>query len=167
MFSMPRMIRNDSPRRARFVAVFTAVFVTGGLPGCGSSGTGPKRAVQGRVSLAGAPVESGAIEFHLTGNGPKGLAGGAMIVGGRYSIPRSHGLLPGTYRVVILAPGEPVPLPALGDTISPGGGEPVTMPKEFQRYTAVERIPPAYNEQSSVEVQVLADGPNQFDFAVP
>jgi len=43
----------------------------------------------------------------------------------------------------------------------------VATPKEHQRYAATERIPPAYNEESTVEVEVLATGPNQFDFSVP
>lgn len=167
MISMINMICGGSRWRALLVVMLAAVVVAGGLPGCGSKANGPQRAIQGSVTLAGVPIEAGAIEFHLTGNGPKGLAGGAMIVAGRYSIPRAHGLLPGTYRVIIRSPGEQVPMEPPRDTISPEGGEPVAIPKKYQRYTATERIPPAYNEKSTVEVQVLADGPNQFEFAVP
>jgi hypothetical protein len=159
-------ICSGSQRRAKVVAMLAAVAVAGGLPGCGSRTNGPHRAVQGSVTLAGVPIKEGAIEFHMTGNGPKGLAGGAMIIAGRYSIPRAHGLLPGTYRVIIRSPAEAVPMVA-PDMESPEGGKPVARPKEPQRYAATERIPPAYNEESTVEVEVLATGPNQFDFLVP
>ena len=75
-----------------------------------------------------------------------------MITNGKYLIPREQGLPPGSYRVYISAL-EPTPKP----TGAPG---------ENPAPAARQRIPPEYNEESRVIIEVKADQDSKFDFAI-
>jgi hypothetical protein len=116
--------------------------------GCGPQGT--RRAVSGSVTFEGQPLEYGSITF-LTSSGPPGPVGGALIRTGRYDVPASQGLDPGTYRVAI---SSPVPGGTLSAEELAAGASP----------RAKERIPPQFNDDSRLTIEVKTSGPNRFDF---
>ena len=119
--------------------------------GCSGNSDGlPREAVSGTVTLDGQPLPEGLIQF-LPSSPKEVMSGGAVIEGGKFSIARNEGLLPGTYRVEISSstglepppPGEP-PGPAKG--------------------TAKDLIPEQYNRKTTLTAEVRAAGPNTFDF---
>lgn len=117
--------------------------------GCGSEGK--RLALSGSVKFQGKLVERGNITF-LTTSGSPGPVCGAPIQAGRYDIPASQGLEPGTYRVLI---SWSVP----GETLSPEEKAAGSSPR------AKELIPPKYNSPNSpLMVEVKVSGTNQFDF---
>ena len=96
----------------------------------------------GRVTFDGKPVATGAVTFQPRESGP--APQGAQIIGGQFRIRT----LPGRYRVEIVA-GRPEPG---GVEITPG------MPR-LEQY-----IPERYNAASTLEVDVVERGPNDFTF---
>jgi hypothetical protein len=123
-----------------------------GLAGCGAKG--PKRQeVTGTVIFKGQPLDEGIIEFEpLDGQESKS---GATILNGEYKIPRDKGLFPGRYKVTILG----------GDGTSGAGTAEPTAPKPGAT-PGKERIPPQYNNPSTVIKEITSEGPNQFDFTI-
>jgi hypothetical protein len=122
------------------------------LAGCAADDG--RLSVSGEISLQGAPLSHGSIEFLYTGD-RKGAAGGAMIKDGKYVVPKEHGLQPGVYRVVITSPPT-----SETSTEAPGMGKPRTGPPP-------DRIPAAFNTESEVTVEVKPGQPNVFDFKIP
>ena len=108
--------------------------------------------VRGAIRLHGAPLEQGSIQFLPTAD-DQHFATGAMIRDGEYTVPATHGLPPGTYRVLVTSP-EP---PAAGAPILPGS-ENVPVLKD--------RVPAEYNTGSRVTVEVKAGQDNRFDFDI-
>lgn len=125
-----------------------AVWCLGCCGGCGPESK--RRAVGGSVTYEGQPLEYGSITF-LTTSGPPGPVGGALIRAGRYDIPASQGLEPGTYRVAI---SSPVPGGTLSAEERAAGASP----------RAKERIPPQYNDDSRLTAEVKDRGTNRLDF---
>jgi hypothetical protein len=129
--------------------------------GCGRSGN--RAGVHGTVTLAGSPLDQGVIEFYLPSlDGP---AGGAAIVDGRYVVPRSHGLLPGDYRVVIRsmverAPGDGVPS-------RPDVPPPAQVPAATKEPLFRDRIPAEFGDASKLAVSLEAGRDVAFDVAIP
>jgi hypothetical protein len=110
--------------------------------------------VRGRVTLNGAPLESGLIEL-VPVTGSAGLAAGGVIENGSYAITRK-GPLPGNYQVRITAwrkTGQVVEVP----TIGPGAIEGAMMEEKAQY------IPQKYNTNSELVVEIEA-GRNRHDF---
>lgn len=69
---------------------------------CGGCGSGDVGAVRGRVTVDGAPVDSGTIQFKAsTGAGARGF--GAAITAGDFELGPDAELDPGTYSVLIQA----------------------------------------------------------------
>jgi hypothetical protein len=112
------------------------------LAGCGGDGRLP---ITGTVSYKGEPIDHGSIEFIPTAGGK--TASGAIITGGRFTIPADKGLLPGKYTVKISS----VEVPA-------GGGAFGAPSKE-----AKEKIPEKYNKKSTLSKDVK-DGETTFEF---
>jgi hypothetical protein len=117
-------------------------------------GCGPRSdrlEISGEVRLDGAPLDDGTIRF--TSLGPKMMAAGAQVENGEFNIPQEKGLLPATYHVSISAPDAAAP-PIM--TRGPEGrlGAPVQP----------DRIPRAYNLESTLRAEVTADGDNYFQF---
>src|SRR5438270_13864003 len=77
-------------------------------PGCGDNPLG-RKAISGRVTVGGKPLESGSIEFTPLAAG--GLPSGGLIEHGRYAIARENGLPVGKYRVAIVDNPPAPPLP--------------------------------------------------------
>lgn len=132
-------------RRALALAILAA-----GAPGCGGP-PADRFPVAGRVTLDGRPLESGAITFLPSGAGP---AVGAPIAAGAYRLEAAEGPAPGSYRVEI-------------DSVRPTGrtvrdlDNPAISSEETQNI-----IPPAFNRQSRVVVEVKPNDENAFDFDV-
>ena len=121
---------------------------------CGCADNNPlgRKAVSGGVTLAGAPLATGTIQFTpLNGSG---VRSGAKVEAGRYVISQANGLPVGTYRVQIFSADEDAPpeMPTL-----PGPGIPVSK----------ERIPAEFNLKSKLSIEVTDEGPNSFQFTVP
>jgi hypothetical protein len=127
------------------------LLLVGCLGLCAGCGSGSRRLpLHGSVTYQGQPLEHGSITF-LTTSGPPGPVCGALIRAGRYDVPAAQGLEPGTYRVAI---SSAVP----GGTLTPEEVAAGASPR------AKEVLPPAYNAESTLTVEVQARGPNQFDF---
>ncbi len=135
----------------RNVCLLALLVIT--LVGCGGGRTSPRRAVQGDVTLGGAPLDRGTITFYPS-TGTAGAAGGALIENGQYQIPADKGLEPGKYRVQL---SSPTPSTATAEDYAAGN-----MP-----LTSNDRIPPEFNERSQQVIEVTPNGDNRFDFAVP
>jgi len=123
--------------------------------GCGGNSDG-RQALSGSVLLHGEPLDHGAVKFQPT-TPDQQYATGAMIQLGKFDIPREFGLTPGVYKVIItsqeLDKNEPAPV-AKG----PGG----TLPPAMR-----ERVPAAYNSQSTLTIEVKAMREvNRFDFDI-
>ena len=121
--------------------------------GCGPANPLGRKAVSGKITLNGAPLESGNISFFPKSD--KGVSGGAVIVDGAYSIETEKGLPEGEYlvRIFAAAPDTRAPDPNLppGPRTSPPG---------------IDLIPPEYNTKSDQVVRVTAEGPNEFSFDI-
>ena len=113
-----------------------------------------RQAIEGSVMLDGAPLDQGTIEFAPRNKG--GVASGALIDNGTYSIEVAKGLPPGKYIVRIYSARK-----------RQAGQDPPAPPGPDSIVVGVERIPPEYNVKSDRVVEVVADGANSFDFEVP
>jgi hypothetical protein len=109
------------------------------------------------VTLNGSGLDHGIVEFNP--QQPGGVASGALIQEGRYTINVSQGLPPGKYLVRLFSPSRSEEPPADGP---PGPPSPGRQPGEPVK----ERIPPRYNVQSELVVEVVGRGANAFDFDV-
>jgi hypothetical protein len=119
--------------------------------GCGGSGT---VAVRGAVTLDGAPLQNGEIEFSPS-SGTSGPTAGAVIENGQYEVPAvEQGLRAGgVYDVRITS------LQGRGnfakDPNAPGG----------KREALENVIPPRYNETTELQITVSAEsGESVHDF---
>ena len=120
--------------------------------GCGASDPLHRQAVSGQVTLNGAPLDSGVVEFSPQGQGTQ--TGGAVVQAGRYAIGRSQGLPPGKYLVRLYA------------ATTSAQAAPSGPPGPSQGPPAQERIPASWNSQSNHVVEVVKKGKNTFDFTV-
>ena len=120
------------------------------MTGCSDKNPLNRQAVAGTVKLGGTALDTGTIEFHPTGS--TGTMSGAVITGGSYQIAEDRGLPPGEYLVRISA--------------ADGDAELEEMPGESSKLSA-EKIPPDFNVDSQVKVQVEAGKANAFDFDIP
>lgn len=134
---------------------FLAGLVLLGLVGCGGRGGDslPRQPVEGVVTLDGAPVEKGTIQFMPTPGTAHATLASAMIKDGKYSIPKDRGPVPGGYRVIISAPDPKAPAVIDED---PGGEAPPPLP---------DLIPSQYNASSTLNAEIKA-GPNVHDFTL-
>jgi hypothetical protein len=137
-------------RRVVFSAIVLMFAAT--LAGCGPENPLGRKALSGNVTLDGAPLEQGNIEFHPLSEG--GTQSGGVITSGTYSIPAHQGATPGKYRVSII---DFVPTPPLPEGHMPGDPLPPSPPP---------KVPAAWNSQSKKEIEVTKDGPFTFDFAI-
>lgn len=130
-------------RKLRFFWIVAAIVL---MAGCGR-GDG-RRGLSGVVRLDGVAVDQGSISFAPV-EGPVLTTAGAMIQGGRYTVPNGHGLMPGRYRVRVFWPQPQSDANPLEGRIGP---------------PPLERIPERYNAKSELTVEVQANTSNQFDF---
>jgi hypothetical protein len=123
------------------------------LGGCGGDPLG-RYAISGSVSVDGTPLAKGNISFQPTENQP--TSSGAVVVGGRFSIPRDSGLVVGKYRVVVNAA-----VPGTEGKAVPADAQPGDPPPPAQ-----ELIPPEWNVASQHTIEVKREGPFDFPFEI-
>jgi hypothetical protein len=119
--------------------------------GCGPENPQGRRAVSGKVTLDGAPLELGNIVFDPLDGGTQS---GGQISGGSYAVPTAQGVAPGKYRVSIT---DFVPSPAQAEGRLPGDPLPPS-PKP--------KVPPDWNTKSKQTIEVKKEGPFKFDFEI-
>ena len=118
--------------------------------GCGKDS--PRRAIDGTVSLDGAPLAKGYISFRPEFGSP-GPTAGAEIVDGKYSISTEGGTFAGKFRVEITASrpsGRKVPDRFTGQLV-----------EDYTQY-----LPARYNSESELTAEVKEEGDNLFDFTL-
>ncbi|MGN6134974.1 MAG: hypothetical protein ACTHOU_10760 [Aureliella sp.] len=128
------------------------------LVATGCSEANPRKEISGKVTLKSAPLDEGVVRFMpLPGGSDKYPATqeSGMIAQGDYKIPAEMGLTPGKYKVIITA----------GDSSAPA--DPDQPPGPGGNYVMKDRIPPEFNVNSKIEVEVTEEGPNQFNFDIP
>ncbi len=132
-------------------ALLCVLFVALGL-GCSRDPLG-RHALSGTVSVDGLPLAKGNISFQPT-EGQR-TSGGAMVLGGKFSVPRESGLVLGKYRVSINASA-----PGTGGTPDENSlpGDPAPPPKEL--------IPKEWNMASEHFIEVKNSGPFKFPFEI-
>lgn len=123
--------------------------------GCDQQIPPRREPLSGKVTLKGAPLESGSIQFMPPQEGGQ-FGSGAVISNGRYFIPEEQGLPAGQYKVVISA-GVPRQTAAEAEGKIPGESGPL----------AEERIPPEFNVNSDVIVEISANRQNIYNFDIP
>jgi hypothetical protein len=123
------------------------------VSGCGGDSLG-RQPIAGSVSLDGAPLEQGTINFQPVDSTVPTTTGGP-IAAGKFAFERQKGLAAGKYRVIVNA-GKP----GTGGTVVEGAmpGDTVA-PK-------VELIPPDWNTNSTQTVDVQSSGKNEFSFDI-
>ncbi len=121
--------------------------------GCGDDNALDRLAVEGRVTLDGVPLPSGAVRFEPIDGKATAVGTGAVIVDGDYHIERQQGLCPGKYRVSVTSAQSD------GATASAP-----SMDNDNAGNLPEERIPPRYNTQSELQIEVQREGPRRFDF---
>ena len=139
-------------RQFRVWALVLGLALAGHAAGCGGDNPLGRKAVYGKVTLNGAPLASGAVEFHPLEQ--SGVQSGGIITGGSYSIAAKDGLTAGKYRVAIL---DNVPTPPLPAGYMPGDDLPPSPPPQ---------VPPEWNSESQHTIELSADGPFEFNFDI-
>lgn len=150
-------------RAGRCRALATAVVVWAAAVALGCGKADPRVGVSGSVTLGGAPLDQGIIEFH--GAATEGPAGGAAIVAGSYEVPKTHGLLPGSYRVVVVSSGEQISGPGIADPFATD--PPVGKPAATGVIRFRDRIPPEFGTASTLQTTLAPGQANTFDIAIP
>ena len=126
------------------LAILALIFISG----CGSDKQ--RFPIEGEITFNGQAVKDGSIQFHPLVPS-EGFLEGAMIQAGRYKIPAEKGLLAGKYQVLISSPDYKGKRPDANE--APGAV-----------YQARELLPEIYNTKSTLTVEVLPKGKNNFDF---
>jgi hypothetical protein len=139
--------------KGRLWCVLVAVGVSVCFSGCGPDNPLGRKSVSGTVTLDGAPVQQGSINFQPQQAG--GVSSGAMILDGKYSIAATEGLPDGKYLVQIYGI-DPSTIGQLPEGGMPGDDLP----------EAKEIIPAEWNVKSDKMVEVSGKGPFQFDFPI-
>ena len=144
----------------------TGAAMAAALAGCGDSDDLPRQPVSGRVTFDGQPLTKAWIQFRPAGNA--GItASGAMIENGGYAIPRSDGLIPGNYQVIITKAEEP--------DSSAGKPEAPAAPKASKKTLKLQKgfspfgfakqlIPAQYNVKTQLTAKVEEGQTKDFDF---
>ncbi len=123
------------------------------LSGCGAGSNG-RFPVSGQVTLSGNPLKSGTIEFEATDGAHRS---GAVVTGGKYSIPAPQGLRPATYTVKVSAIES-----QQGDSAAPPGPESMGADQANK-----ELIPAEFNRNSTLKYEAGSGKPVTFDVKIP
>jgi hypothetical protein len=138
------------------------------MAGCGESDDLPRQPVSGHVTFNGEPLAKAWIQFRPEGTG--GItASGAMIQDGSYAVPRSEGLVPGNYRVLITKSEEPSAsaIPPEAAEVPNGTSKTTKLKKGMSPFRfAKELIPAQYNMRTELKAKVEDGDTNAFDFTL-
>jgi hypothetical protein len=140
---------NGRPAAAPLLLISTVVII-----GCSADASAPRDplprvAVSGAVTLDGAPLPEGMIQFNPA-PGTEGPPAAGEIRDGKFSIEKPQGPVPGQYKVTISSH----PPARISEGQAPGGA-----PRR-----APETVPARYNTESTLESDVPADGSSTLDF---
>ncbi|MCR9291444.1 MAG: hypothetical protein NXI32_01915 [bacterium] len=113
--------------------------------GCSSESYQP---ISGSVSFEGQALEKGVITLYPRG---EGTTVGGEIIDGSFSLPREKGPTPGKYRVEIIA-------------FRPTGKSEFDIDLNQEVPIEEQFLPQKFNRNSTLEIEVAADGDNAFDF---
>jgi hypothetical protein len=116
------------------------------LIGCSGDPLG-RQSVSGTVRLDGQPLDHGSIRFEPQ-NAAVRVAGGAVIIDGAFSLAKEQGLPPGRYAVSISSPDI----------------DPDFRPRADEKMEVPDLVPPRYNSQSELAVEVKQGASNHFEF---
>jgi hypothetical protein len=144
------------------VRIFILIVCLLAVVGCGKSDPYGREPLTGTITFGGLPLDEGSIQFWSTEPGAAWRSG-AMIVDGKYQVPREQGLPPGTYRVVISSPGPD----ESGPRLTPEQLFRFSRDKRLSSGLAQERLPTEYNSASHLEIEVRPGAENHFDFIIP
>jgi len=142
----------------RKVSVAAVVFLgclLGTVPGCGGSN---RAAVKGKVTIDGAPLPNGLIEF-MPQDKQSGQPGGSVIENGQYAISAEKGLLAGDYQVQIRAdrPTGKKVWDGMGDERLPASKK--NMVDVMESY-----VPARYNDRTELRAKIEPGKVNVCDF---
>jgi len=128
------------------------------LAWCGCGEASNRGAVRGKVTVNGAPLESGDISFVSTGAAAV-PSSGAAILKGEYEISQEQGPVAGQYQVQIRA------FRGTGRKMWDGMG-PENAPASQKNYVEdmEQFIPAKYNETSELKADVVAGQVNELNF---
>ncbi len=124
------------------------------LAGCGDAGL-PRAGITGRVTIGGAPLKAGRILF-LPQSPIEGPAVSARIIEGAYKLLDTEGPMVGSNRVEVEAD---LPLEFAIDDEAAFAKTKGRLPRQ--------PVPPKFNRQSQLVVQVQGQGDNLFDVNIP
>jgi hypothetical protein len=113
-----------------------------------------RQEVSGTVTLGGKPLPDGIIMF-IPVSAEQGTQVSVAISNGAYRVPRDKGLVPGKYKVAISSV----------DGKTPESGD--APPGPSGNFASKNRIPPEYNQDSKIEVEVKKGQPNTFNYEIP
>jgi hypothetical protein len=130
------------------------LFLLAMATGCGGDNLG-RVSVEGSVSVDGAPLADGSLSL-IPAAGTTGPSAGATIENGAYFIDADKGPVPGTYRVEIKAMRKTGR--KIVDEHQP---PPNNLLDEMEQF-----IPPQYNANSTLSVEVKAGKNRDVDFAL-
>lgn len=133
------------------IALVAGVSMVAAVCGCGSGSPQGRKAVSGKVTLDGVPIQQGSIQFQPTEKG--GMVAGAMITDGAYKIPADKGPAAGKYKVVISAPEGGST--GLGPDGMPGAAPPKP-PKDL--------VPANFNSQTTLTETVGDKSSYEFNY---
>jgi len=123
--------------------------------GCGAAGDGlPRQPIWGTVTLDGQPLAKGVITFTPTAGQP--TQSGGIITGGKFSVPRGQGPVPGKYSVSISSASAEAQLPP--EEVKTG------MPGYVSPNRTRDPIPSKYNANTTLTAEVKEGGDNSFQF---
>jgi hypothetical protein len=130
----------------------------------------PRQPVSGRVTLDGKPLEQGTITFSPATELP--TPGMVSISGGSYSIPRTQGLVAGTYKVSIQAADTTEPVEKFGDLPGIAGRRQAEAADKKKRAEVLgkkgaspsQAVPAKYNTATTLTATVKDGETNAFDF---
>lgn len=115
----------------------------------GAGGDDPSRvSLTGLVNLDGQPLDRGSIYFRMTSPSGDLITGGALIHQGRFSLPETDPIVPGTYMVRVSGLESFIPRELLRDDPS--------LPRE--------PLPECYNAQSILKVVIPRGGKQSLKF---
>lgn len=130
--------------------------------GCGGSDPGPPRAaVKGLVTLDGQKLAEGVVRFIPIATGKNtGPAVMATVKEGAFQLPQSAGPVVGKHRVEIESTGH------YGFDIDDEQAYAKAFQEKKGQALPPNPVPEIYNSQSTLTVEVKANGENKFEFSL-
>jgi hypothetical protein len=146
----------------KLTSYFAFIVAVATSAGCGGGDGLPRKAISGKVTLDGQPLEDATISFQPAGGGETTSAA-AQVSAGSFSVSQADGLVPGKYRVSVSALKEVHRKGTGKKTQDSVTGEIV---QDVDATVTKESLPARFNAQTELTADVTDVGPNEFTFAV-